>query len=126
MTAQQALPVARHHGSLAWAMPVTLGVFFGFMAGFLRREGAPVDWWDVLYGVVAGLVFAAVAFGLGRIQHNLMPELHAGAYGALCGIALGFLHSLTGASVLTAVVTGLVFGGMMLVGSFYVFHNRAD
>ena len=125
MAAQQALP-ALHHGSLGWAMPVTLGAFFGFMAGFLRREGAPLEWGDVLYGVVAGLVFAAVAFGFGRIQHALTPELHAGAYGALTGIALGFLHSLTGVSVLTAVVTGLVFGGMMVVGSFYIFHNRAD
>ncbi|GAA2238226.1 hypothetical protein GCM10010232_26250 [Streptomyces amakusaensis] len=117
---------ARHHGSLGWAIPVALGTLFGFYAGFLRRTGEAVSWWDVLYGVVAGLIFTALAFGLGRIQHALPQELRAAAYAALCGVAIGFLHSLTGTSILRSVGMGLFFAAAMLVVSFYVFHTREE
>ncbi|MFF8957814.1 hypothetical protein [Streptomyces sp. NPDC014894] len=115
---------ARAHGSLGWAIPVALGALFGFYAGFLRRTGEAVGWGDVLYGVVAGLIFIALAFGLGRIQGALPRELRAGAYAALCGVAIGFLHSLTGASVLRSVGMGLFFAAAMLVVSFYAFYTR--
>ncbi|MEU5400755.1 hypothetical protein ABZ348_15855 [Streptomyces sp. NPDC005963] len=115
---------ARHHVSLSWAVPVALGAFFGFYAGFLRRTGVAVNWWDVLFGVVAGLVFAGVAYGLGRIQKALPRELRAAAYGALCGMSIGFLHSLTGCSILQAAGMGLFFAAAMVVASYYVFYMR--
>ncbi|MFI1014652.1 hypothetical protein [Streptomyces sp. NPDC020965] len=110
----------------SWAIPLALGTLFGFYAGFLRRTGEAVNWWDVLYGVVAGVVFTALAFGLGRIQHALPRELRAVAYAALCGMAIGFLHSLTGDSVLRSVGMGLMLGAVMLAASFYVFYTRDE
>ncbi|MQS34384.1 hypothetical protein [Streptomyces katsurahamanus] len=116
---------ARHHAAvLSWAIPLALGALFGFYAGFLHRTGQAVGWWDVLYGVVAGLVFTALAYGLGRIQHALPREQRAAAYGALCGIAIGFLHSLTGASVLRSAWMGVIFAAVMAAVSFYVFYTR--
>jgi hypothetical protein len=115
---------ARHHGSLSWGVPLALGTLFGFYAGFLRRTGEAVSWWDVLYGVVAGLVFTAVAYGLGRVQAALPRELRAIAYAAVCGMAIGFLHSLTGESVLRSAWMGVMFAAAMGVVSFYIFYQR--
>ncbi|MER5772497.1 hypothetical protein [Streptomyces sp. NPDC001985] len=115
---------ARHHGSLSWAVPLALGAFFGFYAGFLHRTGRAVGWGDVLYGVVAGLIFTALAYGLGRVQNALPRELRATAYGVLCGIAIGFLHSLTGDSVLRSAGVGLILAAVTLVVFFYIFYQR--
>ncbi|MFF3554352.1 hypothetical protein ACWD4V_03410 [Streptomyces tsukubensis] len=123
MAAPAALPV-RHHISAAWAIPLALGAFFGFYAGFLHRTGSPVSWWDVLYGVVAGIVFTALAYGIGRIQGRLIQEVRAAAYGALAGMAVGFLHSLTGDSILSSAWLGVIVAAVTGVSSFYVFHTR--
>ncbi|MFI6285822.1 hypothetical protein ACIBCM_13875 [Streptomyces sp. NPDC051018] len=124
--AAPATMATRHRGSLTWAIPLALGTLFGFYAGFLRRTGEALNWWDVLYGVVAGIVFTAVAYGLGRIQGALIREVRATAYGALCGMAVGFLHSLTGASVLQSVWMGLIFALVTGVASFYAFYVHED
>lgn len=123
MAAHAAVRV-RHYRSRAWALPVTLGVAYGFYAGFLRRTGRDVNWGDVLFGVVCGVIVAALAFGLGRIQQSLSHEVRAAAYATLFGGAMGYLFSQTGASVLKSSVMGLVLGGAMLVSAFYVFHTR--
>ncbi|MFE0423546.1 hypothetical protein [Streptomyces sp. NPDC058953] len=119
-----------HHGVrgaqpvLTWAVPLFLGAFFGFYAGFLRRTGTAVNWWDVLFGVVAGIVFAGLVYGLGRIQGAMIQEVRAISYGALAGAAVGFLHSLTGDSVLNSTGIGLIVGFAVGVSSFYIFHTR--
>ncbi|MBT2392507.1 hypothetical protein J7E87_24535 [Streptomyces sp. ISL-1] len=124
--AHAAVPVG-HHGSRAsraWAVPLTLGVAYGFYAGFLRRTGRDVNWGDVLFGVVCGVIVAALAFALGRIQQSLSHELRAAAYATLFGGAMGYLYSQTGESVLKSCGMGLILGGAMFVSAFYVFHTR--
>lgn len=125
MAAHAAVP-ARHHGSLGWAMPVCLGLAYGTYVLFIRHAWGDVTWGDVLYAFVAGVILAALAFVLGRTQHLLPRELRAGAYGALCGVAIGFLYSLTGESVLSSVGIGAIFGAVMLAVSFYLFYMRED
>ncbi|MET7616198.1 hypothetical protein [Streptomyces sp. NPDC005408] len=125
MAAHAAVP-ARHHGSLGWAMPAGLGLAYGIYVLFIRHAWGDLTWGDVLYAAVAGVVLGALAFGLGRIQNLLPREVRAGAYGALCGVAIGFLFSLTGASVLTSVGIGAIFGAVMLAVSFYLFYMRED
>ncbi|MEU5160132.1 hypothetical protein AB0G74_11055 [Streptomyces sp. NPDC020875] len=133
MAAPAATPARHHRGAhrvqvpgstLSWAVPLFLGAFFGFYAGFLRRTGTAVSWWDVLFGVVAGVVFAGLVYGLGRIQGAMIQEVRAISYGALAGAAVGFLHSLTGDSVLNSTGIGLAVGLATGVASFYVFHTR--
>ncbi|MGW3623708.1 hypothetical protein [Streptomyces sp. NPDC000880] len=123
MAAHAAVPV-RHHGSRAWVVPVTLGVVYGFYAGFLRRTGRDVNWGDVLFGVVCGVIVAALAFALGRIQHALPYEVRAAAYATLFGGAMGYLYSQSGESVLKSSGIGLILAGAMFVSAFYVFHSR--
>ncbi|MCX4824499.1 hypothetical protein OG883_32520 [Streptomyces sp. NBC_01142] len=125
MAAHAAVPV-RHHGSLSWALPVALGALYGFYAGFLRRQHSPLNWGDVLFGLIAGLVLAGLAYTLGRYQHTLPRELRAAAYGALCGVAMGFLYSQSGDSVLKCVGIGVTLAAAMTAASFYIFYRRED
>ncbi|MFD9221489.1 hypothetical protein ACFWDI_16135 [Streptomyces sp. NPDC060064] len=123
MAAHAAVP-ARHHGSLGWAMPATLGVVYGFYAAFVHRNGGAITGGDVLLGVVAGVAFAALAYTLGRFQHSLPRELRAAAYGALCAASMGYLISLAGGSVLRSSAIALAIGAGVAVTAFYIFYER--
>lgn len=114
----------RHHTPFAWALPLALGVIFGFYAAFILRDGGPSTGGQVVLGVVAGVVFAALCFGLGRIQRALPRELRAAAYGALTACAIGFLVSLNGGSVLRSSAIGLAVGAGALLSAFYLFYTR--
>ncbi|MFJ3598946.1 hypothetical protein ACIPRU_20880 [Streptomyces sp. NPDC090126] len=113
-----------HHTSLAWALPLVLGVIYGFYAAFIRRDGGPSTGGQVLLGLVSGVALAALCFALGRIQHSLPRELRAVAYGALTACAIGFLVSLTDTSVLRSTGLGLAVGAGVLVVSYYYLYSR--
>ncbi|NUK10457.1 hypothetical protein HRW18_21215 [Streptomyces lunaelactis] len=123
MAAHAAVP-ARHHGSLSWALPVTLGVAYGIYVVAIDRGAKGFTSGQFVLGVVSGLVLAALAFALGRIQQALPRELRSAAYAALCGVAIGFLYSLTGESVLKSAGMGVIFAAVMFAASFYVFYTR--
>ncbi|WP_405999621.1 hypothetical protein [Streptomyces sp. NBC_00829] len=111
-----------HHVSAEWAVPVSLGFVYGIYAAFLHHTWGDLNWGDVFYGIVGGLVLAALCFGLGRVQEMLPRELRAAAYGTLTGIAVGFLKSLTGDSILSSAGLGLIFAAAMTLSSFYLFY----
>ncbi|MEU3464096.1 hypothetical protein ABZ721_29595 [Streptomyces sp. NPDC006733] len=123
MATSSAVPV-RHHGSLGLALPVTLGVVYGVWAAFIARRSEPLTAGDILLGVVAGAVVAALCFVLGRTQKALPRELRAAAYGVLTGVSVGFLHSLTGESVLRCVGMGLGFAAAATAASYYVLYTH--
>jgi hypothetical protein len=124
MAAHAAVPARHHHSSLGWALPVALGVIYGFYAAFIERDGGAPTGGNVLLGVVAGVVFAALAFALARAQYALPREMRALAYGALFAAAVGFLVSLGGSSVLRAAGLGVAAGILPAVVSFYIFYTR--
>ncbi|MFD9543674.1 hypothetical protein [Streptomyces sp. NPDC060022] len=119
-------PARRTHSALAWALPLTLGVILGFWAFFIRRDGGATTGGQIWLGVVSGVAFAALCFVLGRVGHALPRELRAAAYGALTGIAIGFLYSLNGNSVFSSSVLGLVVGAGMFCTAFYLYYTRED
>ncbi|MFH8435369.1 hypothetical protein ACH4A3_09090 [Streptomyces sp. NPDC018007] len=114
----------RHHTPLAWALPLVLGVVYGFYAAFIRRDGGPSTGGQVLLGLVSGAALAVLCFALGRIQRSLPRELRGVAYGALTACAIGFLVSLTDTSVLRSTVLGLAVGAGVLCVSYYAFYVR--
>ncbi|MFI9580673.1 hypothetical protein ACIHCQ_02245 [Streptomyces sp. NPDC052236] len=124
MAAHAAVPTRHHHGSLAWALPIALGVIYGFYVAFIERDGGSVTGGNVVLGVVSGAVFAALAFALGRVQYTLPREVRALAYGAVFAMAVGFLVSLGGSSVLRAAGLGVAAGVLPGVVSFYIFYTR--
>ncbi|CAL9472431.1 hypothetical protein [Streptomyces sp. enrichment culture] len=110
--------------TLSWAIPAALAAVYALYAGFLHRGEGPTDWGDVVFGLVAGLVFGTLCYALGRGQRALPRETRAFAYGALGGIAIGLLRSLAGGSLLTSAVIGLIVGAAIGVAAFYVFYTH--
>ncbi|MFD9499569.1 hypothetical protein [Streptomyces sp. NPDC060035] len=119
-------PAGRTHGALAWALPLTLGVIFGFWAFFIRRDGGATTGGQIWLGVVSGVALAVLCFALGRVRHALPRELRAAAYGALTAVGIGFLYSLNDNSVLSSAILGLVVGAGMFCTAFYIYYTRED
>ncbi|MEU0087668.1 hypothetical protein [Streptomyces sp. NPDC006274] len=117
---------SRQHSPFAWALPVTLGLTFGIWAAVIRRteEGGVATGGQWVLGVITAVVFTALAFGLGRIQHRLPREPRALAYGALTAVTIGFLISLAGGSVLRAAGIGVGVGAGVGAAVFYFFYTR--
>lgn len=115
-----------HLAKNALTRALLMGLVYGVWAAFLQRQMGPVDAGNVFYGILCGALFAAVMFGLNRVGPRLKREAHAAAYGVFAGVAVGYLHSLTGSSVLSASVIGL-FAGLGVGGvAFYRYYTRED
>ncbi|MET9799688.1 hypothetical protein [Streptomyces sp. NPDC006368] len=123
-TARRAPGRTRGRSRTAWALPAVLAVLFGFYAQNIERDGATITAGQALLGVVSGVVFGALCYALGRVQHALPRELRAAAYGALAGVAIGWLYSLSGTSVLTATAVSLAVGAGVGAVAFYVFYTH--
>ncbi|MFD3541647.1 hypothetical protein ACFWUQ_19430 [Streptomyces sp. NPDC058662] len=125
----------RHHRSTANAdhtarnaltRALLLGLVYGVWAAFIERRMGPVDAGNVFYGILCGALFAAVMFALNRLGPRLTRELHGAAYGAFGGIAVGYLHSLTDASVLRSAGIGLAVGAGVGAIAFYRYYTHED
>ncbi|MGI5528625.1 hypothetical protein ACQEVX_14810 [Streptomyces syringium] len=106
----------------AWAVPVTGGVVLGLYTVFLADDNGastPRAW---MIGIIAGLVAMGAGYVLIKERAKMIAEVRAAAFGALFGISLGFLYSLTQVSVLRASLFGLFLGGALAVVSYYVFY----
>ncbi|MFF5975135.1 hypothetical protein ACFY7C_26875 [Streptomyces sp. NPDC012769] len=138
MAAHAAIPDRRRHRELrgqrgqqqtmthGWGLPVTLGIVYGLYAPTVVRRGGEPSWGQFWLGVVSGLVLAVAVYGLRRYGRVLPRELRAVAWGGLAGIAIGFLFSLSDASVYAATVLGLVVAGAVFAAAFYLFYTHED
>ncbi|AYG81867.1 hypothetical protein DWB77_04034 [Streptomyces hundungensis] len=124
VTSRSAAP---HHLSRAvLAVPVVLGVVYGFYAAAILRGGGAVTGGQIVLGVVSGAAVMVLGLCLLRFQSALPRELRATAYATLFGGGMGFLYSLAGHSVLRSSGIGAVLGGGMFLVAFYVFYTHED
>ncbi|MFI8341554.1 hypothetical protein ACIF8W_15980 [Streptomyces sp. NPDC085639] len=115
-----------HLSKGAYVRPLLLGLVYGVWAAFMKRQMGPVDAGNVFYGILCGVLFAGIMFALARIGPRLKREVHAAAYGAFGGIAVGYLHSLTDQSILKSVVVGLAVAAGVGAIAFYRYYTRED
>ncbi|MFE6835406.1 hypothetical protein ACFVFI_11310 [Streptomyces sp. NPDC057705] len=122
----QSADKAAHLSTGAYVRPLLAGLVYGVWAADLKRQMGPVDAGNVFYGILCGVLFAGIMFALARIGPRLMREVHATLYGVFTGIAAGYLHSLTDASVLSSTVIGLFVGMGVGLAAFYRYYTRED
>lgn len=131
--AHAAPTVSRWHGQAAGTeSPVMgqlirallLGLVYGFWTAFMERDKGPVDAANVFYGILCGALFAGVMFTLARVGPRMMRELHAAAYGAFGGIAVGYVYSLADHSILRSCWVGLISGIGVGLAAFYRYYTR--
>ncbi|MFJ9076532.1 hypothetical protein ACIRO3_14920 [Streptomyces sp. NPDC102278] len=113
-----------HFGKSAMVRALLAGLVYGVWAAFIKRQMGPVDAGNVFYGILCGALFAGIMFTLGRMGSRLPRELHAAAYGVFVGVALGYLYSLTGDSVLRSAGLGIAVGAATAVTAFYRYYMR--
>ncbi|MFI5829605.1 hypothetical protein ACIA6C_20570 [Streptomyces sp. NPDC051578] len=116
----------RHVSKSALTVPLLMGLVYGVWAAFINRQMGPVDAGNVFYGILCGVVFAGCVFALARYGSRLVRELHAAAWGAFAGIALGYLYSQTNESVLRSAGIGLAVGVATTLAAFYHYHSIED
>ncbi|MFD3721776.1 hypothetical protein [Streptomyces sp. NPDC058674] len=117
---------AHHASRSAYARPLLAGLVYGVWAAFIERQTGPVDAGNVFYGILCGAIFAGIMFALARIGPRMRREAYATAYGVFLGVAAGYLHSLTDASVLRSTVIGLAVGVGVGLVAFYRYYTHED
>lgn len=127
MHAQPAARVApaRRHPRVSRTLPVLVGVAFGMYAWFLDRDQEFTTSATVV-GLASGVAAMAVVFALLSLPPAVPRELRALAYGSALGAGIGYLHSLSGGSVLTAVILGLLVGAGLGAAVFYAIYTHED
>ncbi|WP_418958150.1 hypothetical protein [Streptomyces tritici] len=107
-------------------MPLTLGVVYGLYASAVARSGGGWSWGQFWLGLISGALLAGAVYALRRYGRVLPREPRAAAVGALAGGAIGFLLSLSGKSVLSSSVLGLIIAAGTAMGAFYLFYTHED
>ncbi|MFF3753548.1 hypothetical protein ACFYYH_24260 [Streptomyces sp. NPDC002018] len=116
-------PLERFHLSpLILGIPLVVGIVYGAYASYIARSGGPATYGQLALALISGALLALLLFGLLRVQHALMREVRAAAWGVLVGGAMGFLYSLTGHSVLLSAGIGLAIAVGTVIITFYAFY----
>ncbi|MBD0423690.1 hypothetical protein AB0L35_19235 [Streptomyces sp. NPDC052309] len=114
------------HTAARWAVPVVLGLVYGYWAAANRRDAGPITGWNLLFGFVTALVFAVLYVAVRTVAQRLGRELHAVLWAAFAGCAFGFLFSQTGASVLKSTGLSLVIAAALFAVLFYRYYTHED
>ncbi|MGY0068408.1 hypothetical protein ACWZEH_16660 [Streptomyces sp. QTS137] len=116
----------RAHAGAKLAVPVVLGLVYGYWAAANRREGGPLTGWNILFGLLTALAFAVLCVALSSIAPRLRREEHAVLWGAFSGVAVGFLVNQADMSVLRSTVLGLVVAAGVFAFLFYRYYTHED
>ncbi|MFE1886891.1 hypothetical protein [Streptomyces diastatochromogenes] len=118
----------RTHAVAKYAVPIVLGLIYGYWAAANTRYGGPITGWNLLFGFVTAFVFAAVWMALAAVTPRLSRELHAALWASFTGIAVGFLYSLSGRghSILGSAGMGVAFAVVVGGVLFYRYYTHED
>ncbi|WP_406862129.1 hypothetical protein ABZO31_17265 [Streptomyces sp. HUAS MG47] len=127
MAAHAAAPARRYEGAAhGWGIPLSLGVIYGLYTSAVARSGGGWSWGQFWLGIISGAALAGAVYALRTYGHMLPRELRAAAIGVVAGGAIGFLFSLSGTSVLSSSVLGLIIMAGTTLGAFYLFYTHED
>ncbi|MET7325092.1 hypothetical protein [Streptomyces sp. NPDC005549] len=116
----------RTHLLAKWAMPLAIGLVYGYWAASIRRHGGPVTGWNLLFGFMTVLAFALLWYVVRAVADRLPREGHAVLWGAFAGSALGFLYSGSGVAMFTCVLVSLLLAAAVTAGLYYRYATHQD
>ncbi|KOV73416.1 MULTISPECIES: membrane protein [Streptomyces] len=128
---------ARTHAVGRLAVPVVLGLIYGYWVAANNRFGGPITGWNVLLGLVSALVFAVLCAALLVLAPRMPREVHALLWTAFVGCAFGFLYNQSGSflptqsgsqggDVLRSVLMSLLVSAATFAVFFYRYYTRED
>ncbi|NYV78273.1 hypothetical protein, partial [Streptomyces sp. UH6] len=109
---------------MMWAMPLTLGLVYGYWAAANTRDGGSITGWNLFYGFMTALVFMLALMGMRALAPRLPRGIRAVAWGAFTGVAMGYLVSTTATSVIRSLVMGAALGVGVFVSVLYRTQTR--
>lgn len=116
----------RTHRVAKLAVPVALGLVYGYWAAANARYGGPITGWNLLFGFLTALVFAVLYGVLLNVAPKLRREVHAVLWGAFSGIAVGFLVNQSHTSVLRSAALGVATAAVVFAFLFYRYYTHED
>ncbi|GAB2866147.1 hypothetical protein GCM10027074_37040 [Streptomyces deserti] len=116
----------RVHTAAKWAVPVVLGLLFGYWVAANRRDGGPITGWNVLFGFLTAFAFMVLYIAVRAVASRLTRETRALLWSAFAGCAIGFLYEQGGATVLASIVLGLVIAAAFFAVLFYRYYTHED
>ncbi|MDI9832263.1 hypothetical protein [Streptomyces sp. KAU_LT] len=116
----------RAHQVAHVALPVVLGLIYGYWVAADRRSGGEITGWNLLLGFVSAAVFILLFVAIRAVSGQMRREMHAILWAAFTGSALGFLYAQTGHSVVRSSLMGVVFGAACFVVLFYRYYTHED
>jgi hypothetical protein len=116
----------RTHAVARLAVPVAIGLVYGYWAAAIRRDAGPITGWNLLFGFVSAIVFAVLCHALLVVAPRLRRELHAVLWGAFTAVAIGFLVGQAHSGVLRSSAIGIGFGVIVFAYTFYRYYTHED
>ncbi|EDY42905.1 hypothetical protein [Streptomyces sp. SPB074] len=101
-----------------------LAAGYGLWASVTTRHEHRMTGFNVLYGVVAGVVFGLVYLALRQITPAIPRLRRALVWAVFWGGSIGYLHSLSNPSIMWSVFLGLILAASAFVMTFYHFYTR--
>ncbi|MFI6009483.1 hypothetical protein ACIBAG_11735 [Streptomyces sp. NPDC051243] len=117
---------ARTHRVASVAVPVVLGLVYGYWAAANRREGGEITGWNLLFGFVTAIAFMVLYVAVRALGSRVRRELHAVLWAAFVGSALGFLYSQSDNTVLKSTAMGVAVGAVCFLVLFYRYYTHED
>ena len=117
---------AQTHTIAKWAVPVAGGLVYGYWAAAINRDAGAITGWNVLFGFVCAIAFAAAYIGARTVAPLMRRETHALVWAVFAGCAFGFLYSQTDATVLRSVFMSLPVAVGVYAVAFYRYYTRED
>jgi hypothetical protein len=117
---------ARTHRIARVAVPVLLGLVYGYWVAANNRFGGPVTGWNLVLGFASAVVFAVLSMTLLALGPRMMREVHAILWSAFVGCAFGFLYVQSTATIWRAVLVSLLISVGTFAVFFYRYYTRED
>ncbi|MFF8534022.1 hypothetical protein ACN6K9_000390 [Streptomyces sp. SAS_267] len=117
---------AQAHTIAKWAVPVAGGLVYGYWAAAINRDAGAITGWNVLFGFVCAIAFAAAYMGARTVAPLMRRETHALVWAVFAGCAFGFLYSQTDATVLRSVFMSLPVAVGVYAVAFYRYYTHED